>query len=236
MLYARLLVLAIGLSSAGYGQQIHPDFTTSNRSDPYPNPSWIIKFAPLSLFDPDNTIQLAIERLLNQGHAVQVEFGYGNEQIGLWETTAHGRYSNKETWRVRAEWRLYLRPADKPQGFYAAAEGLYKQVNVLEMNSNGLPCTGPCVPGTLSKEPALKQVWGGHLKIGYQKPLFFNDRFLLDLYGGLGARHRQVRRPDLPVGATINESGGLFGQWPAFPFTPQTEFSLSMGVKLGYAL
>ena len=197
-------------------------------------PHWVIKFAPLSAVDPDNTIQFGLERILGRKQAVQIELGYGWEGIGLWETTARGRFSNKETWRGRAEWRLYFCPNARLLGFYAAVEGFYKQVNVQEITSNGLPCAGDCPPGSLSKAPALKYVWGGHLKIGYQRPLFFIDRLLLDVYGGLGARYRQVNRPDLPVGVALQEAPSLFGSWPAFPFSPKTQVSFSLGFKVGY--
>lgn len=235
MIHFRLLVLLMGLGSVLYGQSTYPKSTKTDCPDCSFDPRWVIKFAPLSIVDPDNTIQFALERSLGRRQSVQVELGYGWESIGLWETTARGRFSNKETWRGRAEWRLYFRPQARPLGFYAAAEGLYKQVNVQETTSNGLPCVGECPPGLLGKAPALKHVWGGHLKIGYQRPILSSDRLLVDVYWGLGARYRQVDRPDLPVGITLQEEPNLFRSLPAFPFSPKTEVSMSLGVKLGYA-
>ena len=49
-----------------------------------PDRNWVVKVAPLSLLDPDNTIQIGVERLLGRQHAVQAEFGYGWQAINLW--------------------------------------------------------------------------------------------------------------------------------------------------------
>ena len=199
------------------------------------DPRWVVKFAPLNLLDPDNTVQFGVERLLGRDQSVQVEVGYGWQGIGLWNTTKQGKYADKETWRGRAEWRLYLGPEANPLGIYAAVEGMYKQINVLETSSNGIPCLGLCVPGPVSRTPVQKRVWGGHLKFGYQGAISHHDRLLMDVYGGFGMRYRRANRPDLPAGVTLQEPRDLFRRIPAFPVRPNVAPSLSLGIKFGYA-
>lgn len=226
-------LLLSGLPPAVRGQSVRADLAESGRSER--SPRGVIKFAPLTLIDPANTIQFGAEWRAGRGYAGQVEVGYGWQGIGLWETSKRGTYSDRETWRGRAEWRLYLDPDVHRLGIYAAVEGFYKQVNALERSVNAVPCTGPCGPGPTGRSPVRKQVWGGHLKMGYQNPLTANGRLLMDVYSGVGLRYRRSVRPDLPTGVILREEPNLFGSLPAFPIEPTTRFSLSLGVKLGYA-
>jgi hypothetical protein len=71
--------------------------------------------------------------------------------------------------------------------------------------------------------------WGGHLKGGIilTKP---NNKFFLDVYGGLGARQKKIRIPDLPDGAEIIDNG----HWDLPPGT-FTFPSMTLGVAVGYA-
>lgn len=204
--------------------------------DTDPARQWVIKFAPLSLVDPDNTIQFGIERLLGRRYSVQAEVGYGGQDFSFWDTSRDGLYTNKKIGRGRAEWRLYFSREQRPLGIYFAIEGLYKRINALEKTVNGIPCLkSPCVPGLADTAPVIKQVWGGHLKIGYQYSVSSENRLLVDVYFGLGARYRLADRPDLLMGIILEEPPNLFNIPPAFPVSPEIRESVSMGVKLGYA-
>ncbi|MVM37497.1 hypothetical protein GO730_07520 [Spirosoma sp. HMF3257] len=68
---------------------------------------WVVKFAPLSLIDPSNTIQFGIERLVGQHQSIQAEFGYGWQGMNLWDVSQRSRYTDMKIWRGRAEWRYY---------------------------------------------------------------------------------------------------------------------------------
>ena len=199
-------------------------------------PRWLVKLAPLSIIDPDNTIQFGVERALGGRYSLQIEAGYGWQGIGFWDTSRGGLYSHRETWRGRAEWRIYLVPESTLLGPYIAIEGLYKRVSALEQTVDGIPCLQtPCVPGITGNAPVSKHVWGSHLKLGYQYAVSSENRLVIDLYGGLGIRHRQTSRPELPTGVVLTEPPSLFGRIPAFPVAPAISPSISLGVKVGYA-
>ena len=221
--------------------------TPANESDPYPlrpaerDPKWVIKFAPLTLFDPDNTVQVGVERLLGQQHAVQVEMGYGWQGINLWQNSQNRRYSDREVWRGRAEYRYYFNRADAPVGPYVAAEGFYKQVNARESGTTGIGCGTndatfrPCQYYRMFTSPVSKNVWGGHIKIGRQFSISPDDRLLIDIYTGLGFRRSNVERFGRPSGVYYYGSAG-YSLFDAF--SPQTYAVLSVayGFKIGYSL
>jgi hypothetical protein len=234
-----LLIFGLLLSAAAHGQTLRsdPDQSTltslANRSN---DRNWVVKFAPLSLFDPDNTVQFGVERLLGRQHAVQAEFGYGPQGMNLWQNNQNRRYSSREVWRGRAEYRYYMNRDEGLIGPYVAVEGLFKQVNARESGTIGIGCeTGMCQYYQMFTAPVSKSVWAGHIKIGRQFSVSPNDRLLIDFYTGLGFRRSHVERFGRPGGVYYYRSAGynLFDT-----FTPQTHavVSMSYGVKIGYTL
>ncbi|MVM36048.1 DUF3575 domain-containing protein [Spirosoma sp. HMF4905] len=194
---------------------------------------WVVKFAPLSLFDPNNTVQFGIERLLGQHQSIQAEFGYGPQAMNLWRNSTSSRYSDNEIWRGRAEWRYYWHGG--PIGSYMALEGLYLQKNAYENGTVGIGCeTGPCQYYQLYSSPIAKRVWAGHLKFGRQFPLSPDKRFLADFYGGLGVRWSTLDRSSVPGGLYYFQSNGISLVDP-FSYTPHPTISLSYGIKFGYS-
>lgn len=207
--------------------------------DTEPARKWAVKFAPLSLFDPDNTIQFGIERLFGQHNAVQLEGGYGFQGMNLWQNSQNERYTHKEVWRSRVEWRYYFTKTDQPTGRYIAVEGFYKQVNVRESGTIGVGCaTGPCQYYQLFTAPLQKYVWGGHVKFGRQFPLIpNNNRLLADVYLGLGFRVRRIDRfqqPDNQYNQYYYRPAG-FTLFDSFSATPYTLISVAYGAKIGYS-
>ena len=198
---------------------------------------WVIKFAPLSLLDPSNTIQFGIERMLGERHALQAEFGYGWEGMSLWRNSFGERYKNAEIWRGRAEWRYYWHGG--PIGNYIAVEGLYKQLNANEKGTIGMGCDNSsfsafgCQYYQLSMAPIYKRVWAAHIKFGRQFRLsHYSNRWLMDFYGGIGIRGNSVEHGIQPTGFAYYSSVGdvdLFSS-QTYPFV-----SISYGVKVGYS-
>ena len=235
------LLLLITLLGSLY-TSVQAQVLTPADNGPYPlryaerDPKWVIKLAPLALFDPDNTIQLGVERLLGQQHAVQVEFGYGWQGINLWQNSQNRRYSDREVWRGRAEYRYYFNRDATPVGPYVAAEGFYKRVNARESGTTGIGCeTGLCQYYRMFTLPVSKDVWGGHVKIGRQFSISPDDRLLIDFYTGLGIRKSNVERFGRPSGVYYYGSAG-YSLFDAF--SPQTYAVLSVayGFKIGYSL
>lgn len=196
------------------------------------NPKWVVQFAPLSLFDPTNTLQFGLERMIGQHNSVHLEAGYGWQGMNLWQTSQSTRYTNTENWRGRAEWRYYWRGG--PIGPYFALEGLFKQITAYENGTIGVGCeSGPCQYYQQFSTPITKHVWAGHLKFGRQFALSANNRLVGDFYGGLGVRWRSLDRTTKPDGYYYYESRG-FTLYDPFAFSPYPIISLSYGFKVGY--
>ena len=228
-----LLMLIFGQASAVRAQRIEPDPIYSTHAQPAR--PWVVKFAPLSLFDIDNTVQFGFERLVSQHSAVQLELGYGPQGMNLWQSSQNERYSDREIWRGRAEWRYYLDKTNQPRGRYVALEGFYKQVNVRESGTVGVGCTtGPCQYYQVFSSPLQKYVWGGHVKFGRQFALLANDRLLADFYLGLGFRRRIIDRFQPDGDSFYYRSAGLT-LFDSFSSIPYALISLSYGAKIGYS-
>jgi hypothetical protein len=215
------IVLLVSISSLLFKY----DFLSAQEKVQNLPPRYIIKFAPLSLFDyTHNSIQAAFEYRLNKFFTIQHEAG-----IILPLTT----YEEKNTGlRLRSEFRFF--PVVRKKLCYFALDFLY--IHAHYKNLQGLY--------TLPDEPsehdyqyyAEKSVYASHLKFGIQPKI---KKFVLDLYLGPGLRsvavnHRERNlpsegkqvRPEVPdvFGTGIKEEG-TFGY-----------LSLAAGFKIGYIL
>ena len=200
-----------------------------------PDRRWVLKFPFLSLLDIDNTVSLGAERLLGDHHAVQVEAGFGWLGINLAGQTQGNRYQTRDVWRGRAEYRYYVHPTAPGSGLYLALDGFYKKIDGLEAVTVGVGCaTGNCQYYQYTTQHARKFTWGGHLKVGRQFSLSANGRLVGDLYVGLGARTRFIRR-DTPPGTVYYTNDKLF-EISTFRQPEGTIPSLALGIKLGYRL
>lgn len=237
------LFLCLLISLSTQAQSLQTDTLRPILNHP---PRWVLKVAPMALFDLDNTIQVAAERLLVGRHSLQAEFGYGIQALNLYSYRRE-EYENFEVWRGRFEWRrysgryrLYRNPhfSEPPIGRYFAVETFFKQLTVLNNMAVGRDCVdGNCAYFQRGIYPMYRTVWGAHAKIGRQYVLEMpsDNRFLLDLFIGIGFRYLSpyrfnnstredvFRSPDMWFGNTRIRQGGL-------------RPSISLGVKLGYVL
>ena len=200
---------------------------------------WVIKLAPLALFDPDNTLQIGAERLLGQRYGLQAEAGYGWNNFSVYASNNPEDYQHREVWRGRVEWRTYIKRHGRmrrPRGTYWAYELLYKQVNNQEVQTIGRECQdGPCAYYQRTTNPVTKYVGAGHIKFGYQSAFDASPaaRVLIDFYFGIGIRRRIVERPAQPTDSSYYwyEGGDLLGtnRTGAYTFP-----GLTTGIKVGY--
>lgn len=198
---------------------------------------WVVKVAPLSLFDLDNTVQFGVERVLGGRSSVQAEGGYG------WPGLQYSReynYGDKEVWRGRAEWRIYNRVNVRPRGSYFAIEGFYKQVNARETGTIGRGCNNGffgCQYFQQYNSVAQKFVVGGHIKWGHQFRI--DDRWLFDFYVGIGLRSVMFQRfrPQFADSFRYNNYYSLFnfGRFDGRD-QQQTLPSTTLGFKIGYVI
>lgn len=217
-------------------------------------PRWVVSLAPLALFDPENTVQVGVERLLGRQYSVLGEFGYGPAALNLWRSELTNNVL--ETWGGRAEWRIYTRRIQshsrwqpgrigrtvtrKPLGNYVAFDLFYKQSNASESGSVGRACEdGSCQYFQRFQSRVVKYVGGGHVKVGRQVLLFNaddNSRLVMDLYMGLGIRRRLVRNYGLPE----PEDGGSYfftdrnGVFNDILSDTSFRMSVAAGFRIGY--
>lgn len=213
-------------------------------------PRAILKFAPLSLFDQDATVQAGVEYRISRLKSVQAEFGYGWKGLSVF-TSDLDDFVKAEVWRFRAESRFYTSRyrtnrrrelsvrSNFPLGNYWAIEGLGKQINITRRNYEYQSVYSSSAPRYIGLANISRYVLGSHVKIGRQFAFYdpLNRRFsrtLLDIYFGAGVRwvmngSRQsgLGTPDecgCGVGRSFNKDGS---QWAP---------SLTAGLKIGFAL
>lgn len=194
----------------------------------------LLKFCPIHLLDPDNTLTAGVEIPLGRWTSVQQEVGFGISELNLFYSQ-RVRYDRFTTWRFRSQVRLYLsRSQTWPRGFYGALEFLHKRVYQYETRSVGRDCnpaTGACSYFEITSEPRLKRVNAYHMKFGYQNAI--SRRFTIDAYLGFGLRSIAIREPGEP--RPVNRQNDWF--WSAdTPGIYRPVPSLSAGFHVGYAI
>lgn len=194
-------------------------------------PSPVLKFSILSLLDPVSSIQFAYEYPLNQQSVLQHEAGYVTRLF----YNENGD-KNLRGFRTRHEYRYYFRENKASlQGWYWAPELMYTHLwferdgrdpsvyltqEVMDKNGGKYP--------DFPDYPVQKVIFAVHpARAGYQKSY---NRFVLDMYGGVGYRHVRVNAPDhiiedLYEVVSMRKEAGVYNLW-----------SLSLGIKLGYKL
>jgi hypothetical protein len=194
-------------------------------------PKLIVKWAFLSLIDPDRTVQFGAEYFLTSRLSLQTELGYG-KFLGYNGSNAEPR----RIWRSRNEIRLYLSDYQYADFIgYLALEGFYKQVYTYKNETVARGCQGlNCNYYEIVRYAYQKDVWGINLKGGGQ--VFLGKRVLLDMYLGVGLREIAVKTPDKPSEADngwLSEDGVLDFSYDQGYYHSA---SLVIGVKLGYLI
>ena len=213
------------------------------------NPRWVLKISPLTLIDPESSVNLGVERLLGGRHTLQTVFGYGNEQTGPQSWGSSER--RQEVWRGNLEWRVYTRrdrEANRwrnrrvfnvPLGNYLAVETFYKQVNTLRNGTMARGCEdGNCEFFQDYTGIQARYVAGVHLKAGQQNSIRLspeNNRLLVDYYLGFGLRKRWLRDYRVPMPEDGRPAVGRFSGGSLFGDEPGVFASLSLGFRVGYA-
>jgi hypothetical protein len=205
----------------------------------------ILKIAPLTMFDIDNTFQLAIEHRLakNSRWTLSEEFGYGTGNAQVWrQLNYYGPF--RENYRARIEARRYRK--DKPlfTGVYTAYELFYKQINDRISRNAGRECeSGNCNYFEKIDYGASKYVLGGNIKIGSQvrirNEMKNKSNFIFDFYVGLGLRMKMI---DHEYDEFIGNDTWVFGNSASiysssdFGYKDRTYVipNIAFGIKLGY--
>lgn len=162
----------------------------------------VIKLAPLTLLDIDNTFQLAVEhRLKGSRWTLSEELGYGTAAANLWANSFNQDGTRfRENFRAKIEARKYR---EALTGRYLAYELFYKQINDRSNRNVGRECEAggwACNYYEKLNYPINKHVVGLSVKIGYQirirDELKKNTNFVFDFYVGAGLRRIMINHHD----------------------------------------
>lgn len=161
----------------------------------------LFKISPLHLFDLDNGISFAFEKIYKEKKSWQVEAGYGNSSANFWialneNVNSPRNFRNFNNFRFRAEHRTYFRKNEKnaPLGYYYAFELMNK---IVYRNSELLigrnPIAGVPNYSELVNGRSQKLVFAFHPKIGRQVLLSApqegkENKWLFDVFAGIGFR------------------------------------------------
>lgn len=188
----------------------------------------ILKFSPFSLIDPIPSIQFAYEWQFKDRMSFQHEAGY------ITEILEQKNLRNVRGLRLRNEFRYYIdQLGEGLEGTYFAPEFLFIHMRNVRNASFGMDCTDiyDCNYYQYLDYTVQKQVYALHLKAGYQEQ--FLNRFVYDIYAGLGFRHVWVKETDKPDSFSWDDS-----DW--FEFRKREGNynlpSVSLGFKIGYVL
>jgi hypothetical protein len=203
----------------------------------------VLKIAPLTMFDIDNTFEFAAEHRLGKQNrwTLSEQLGYGAGITNLWKQ-GNSNYENYgEQFRIKIEARRYKKANLDMTGFYTAYELFFKQVNDHISRSIGRECeSGPCNYYENLDYPVSKYVVGITAKIGYQHRFKNEDKkkskFVFDFYVGLGLRRIII---DHKIdGAAIQNNPWFFSEaWFGGFGRKDNAYNIphgSFGIRFGY--
>ena len=183
-----------------------------------------ISLSPLALADLDHTLLLTGEYRFNNKLALVTDVGY---------IFASDYISNiKQTWgfNLRPSLRMYYGKRNKG---YLQAQAFYKMATYTLNDWVGKDC----VNGVPAYEKQMdfdyrKKVAGFNIIAGGLFPLSKSHQWLIDLYGGLGFRHKTHQMINEP-NSCYNINNGFFSELYNDDITT---ISVPMGVRLTYVL
>ncbi len=183
-----------------------------------------VSFSPLALADMDHTLLLTGEYRLKPNLALLTDVGY--------------IFASDYISSIKSTWGLNIRPAlrvyhGKRNKGYLQVQGFYKMVNYTLYDWLGKDCVNG-VPSyeKLQDFTYRKNVYGFHFTAGGVLPLSPSNRWLIDLYGGLGVRYKTHK--------LVNEEEGCYNLGPEALFDfhrdDVTTLSIPMGVRITHVL
>ena len=198
--------------------------TTAQKTKPPVVYQKAIGISPLALADLDHTLLLTGEYRFNRKFALVTDVGYIFASDYISET--------KATWgfNIRPSLRMYYGKRNKG---YLQAQAFYKMATYTLRDWVGKDC----VNGVPAYEEEMdfdyrKRVVGFNVIAGSLLPIARNGKWFIDLYGGLGFRHKthqMVNNGNVCYNLNNGSFFDLYGD-------EMTTISLPMGARLTYVL
>ncbi|PWV49739.1 DUF3575 domain-containing protein [Chitinophaga sp. S165] len=189
----------------------------------------------LTLREPDGGISLALENRYTKEWSVLVEgtwiFIDEKSDFGL-----RGQYTPKaKGFRIRPEIRYYMPGRGHKYKLFFAQEISYKRVSYLEewIHREGEnPNNGTFNYEKITPYDKVKTIIGTSGKMGLQ--FYFDPRhkFIMELYVGLGIKHRKIKfKDEVPIyGSYLEDNDGYFFD----TLESGWNINIPMGLKVGY--
>ena len=183
-----------------------------------------VSFSPLALADIDHMVMLTGEYRLNPKVALLTDVGY------IFASDYRSMIKKTSGFNIRPAIRMYHGKRNKG---YLQAQAFYKMATYTLHDWVGKDC----VNGVPAYEQEMdfdyrKKVVGFNIIAGTLLPLSRDSKWFIDLYGGLGFRHKTHRMVDEANGCYNLNSGSFLDLYN----DEMTTLSLPMGVRITYVL
>lgn len=188
----------------------------------------MLKFAPLALMEPKSSIEFDYEYRFLPNFSIQADVAFINPFILEWN---NDDFQNQLGYKIRVEPRFFFDGA-RVEGFttYTAASLMYSRHTFDRTRVFGFDCDPDlnCAFTRIVTYQGARRDIALHAKIGTMLPLDKQNRIWVDLYWGLGLRHRFVDTWGIPEGAQP-----VFREWVfASNNKSQVYPSMTAGAKL----
>ena len=194
-------------------------------------PMLAVKISPLSMVDPlSSTFAPSLTYRFHPAWAVHLEYGF--QSLLLQDSNDSKRRLNPHYWEFRPEIQYYPAFAEDI-GAYIALEGFTSQMDYERRNDIIQLNNGDDL--RYDQAQVERNASGIILKGG--ATLLFDKGFILELFAGMGYRHRFIRVYDLvnPTIDTFFRDRRFFPPADTRPGTKHT-LQISLGFRLGWVL
>jgi Protein of unknown function (DUF3575) len=176
--------------------------------------SIVLTWLPTASVEPDAGFTAGVEYGLGNRWSVLTDAG-----IILYSPSQSQRNNNNGRngilgYKIKPEVRFYFPDKKVLKGGFVSIQGLYKHVNY--QRYDGLPVfdnLGNLAYTYLGGYRIIKDVIGFNIKLGYRFYFSAANKIGMEVYGGLGSRHKNFSLRDIPPGGVFDREffqGRLF--------------------------
>ena len=195
--------------------------------------TWWVQYNPLTLTEPEVPITATIHYKTNGRIAIALDAGFFIAK----QNYSDNGFTQYNGFRLKPAIKYYLQGYKKsPHGLYFSLEGLLKRtINKKQEWLSQTNSTGQSVFSQLANYKERKLVYGINLLFGGEIILDKEQRWMLDLYLGLGIRNKQFKANNLPTGLSVDYSNDNSNRVFNI-FLNGTYMSVPAGLKVGYRI
>lgn len=222
---ATLVLLVVDVLPLQAQDSLHSAMTDEHY---YDDARLLIKTNPLTLLEPDASVELSVEFKPKLSYGLQFTGAYVFGPEGIWQGV---QIFDMNGFKTRFQGRLYI-PNNE---LYIAGDVMYKQVWFSRNGVVGYNCEDFICDYYRDHEYRVnRRVFAYHVLFGGQTTIDTNSRIYVDGYVGIGWRNARVQISEVPEGAEVwNERQGWFA------WTRDQDLnvpSMMLGVKFGYRI